>query len=66
MQVPNGLDEVHEMVVAGFEKWKLMYQLDARGLRDENSELLDQARALDNEAVAEVNAAIDEINQMKD
>jgi hypothetical protein len=66
MQVPDGLDEAHEMVVAGFEKWELMYQLDARGLRDENTELLDQARALDNEAVAEVNAAIDEINQMKD
>lgn len=62
---PEGLADAHEKVVSGFDKWRRMYALDARGLEENDSALLDQARALDNEATIEVNAAIGEINRFK-
>ncbi|MHB0915361.1 MAG: hypothetical protein ACYC5A_01795 [Thermoleophilia bacterium] len=65
IDVPEGLEDAHDKVVSGFDKWQRRYALDARGLEENNSALLDQARALDIEAAAEVNEAIGEINRFK-
>lgn len=65
MTVPEGLEEAHEMVIDGFDKWRQMYELESRGIAELNQQLLDQARKLDNEAVDTVNTAIDRINRQK-
>lgn len=65
MIAPAGFGEAHALIISGFEKWSRMYDLDARAVRDQDSTLLDQARALDQAAVTEVNDAIDGINRLK-
>lgn len=65
MLPPEGLADAHALIVSGFGKWQQRYELDARGLREENNALLEQATALDDEAAVEVNDAIDEINRVK-
>ncbi|RJQ45206.1 MAG: hypothetical protein C4534_05265 [Gaiellales bacterium] len=65
MRVPEGMEDAHGLIVSGFGKWREMYELDARGVRDKDSALLDRARKLDSEAVADVNDGISEINRLK-
>lgn len=64
--VPADLGEANDDIISGFDKWARMYELDAEAVRNQDSALLDEARALDNEAVSQVNDAIAEINRMKD
>lgn len=65
IEVPDGLEDAHDRIVSGFDKWRQMYALDTRGVQEQDSALLDQARVLDSEATAEVNGAIGDINRFK-
>lgn len=61
---PEVFQEAHQKIIAAFSKWLSYYQLQAAGVRDNDANLLQQARDLDNQAVTEANQAISEINQV--
>lgn len=65
MSVPREFQQAHKSLISGFYKWQSTFDAYREGFKQNNSTLLDKARDLDNQAVIEVNQAINEISQVE-
>lgn len=63
MEVPPDFRDPHKQLITGFFKWETFYKLEIDGLSNQDSETLNEARLMNDEAVTEVNQAISDINQ---
>jgi hypothetical protein len=65
MKVPPEFQSAHSLLISGFNKWQSTFEAYRDGFRDKNNDLLGKARDLDNQAVIEVNQAINQISQVE-
>jgi len=65
MKVPEEFREPHRQLISGFNKWQSTFEAYRNGFRDNNKAELDKAREYDNQAVIEVNQAVNEISQVE-
>lgn len=65
MKVPEEFWEPHRQLISGFNKWQSTFEVYRTGFRDNNKADLDKAREYDNQAVIEVNQAVNEISQVE-
>ncbi|MHB9111098.1 MAG: hypothetical protein ACYC4D_00490 [Thermoleophilia bacterium] len=65
MKVPEEFREPHRQLISGFNKWQSTFEAYRNGFRDNNKAELDKAREYDNQAVIEVNQAVNGISQVE-
>lgn len=65
MKVPEEFRAPHRQLISGFNKWQSTFEAYRNGFRDDNRAELDKARDYDNDAVIEVNQAVNEISQVE-
>ncbi|MBI5871088.1 MAG: hypothetical protein HZB44_09115 [Actinobacteria bacterium] len=65
MKVPEEFREAHPQLISGFNKWQAAFEAYRNGFRDNSRAELDKARDFDNEAVIEVNQAVNRIAQVE-
>lgn len=65
MQVPEEFRETHRQLISGFNKWQATFEAYRNGFRDNSRAELDKAREYDNQAVIEVNQAVNVISQVE-
>ncbi len=65
MKVPAEFQEPHRLLISGFNKWQSTFEAYRDGFRDNNNDALNKARDLDNQAVIEVNQAVNQITQVQ-
>ncbi|MBE0428689.1 MAG: hypothetical protein IBX61_02320 [Thermoleophilia bacterium] len=65
MRVPPEFRDAHRELISGFSKWRSAFESYRDGFREGNNILLDRAREEDNQAVVEVNQAINSILQVE-
>ena len=65
MKVPEEFREAHPQLISGFNKWQAAFEAYRNGFRDNNKAELDKARDYDNQAVIEVNQAVNRISQVE-
>jgi len=65
MKVPEEFRGAHGKLISAFNKWQAAFEAYRNGFRDNNKAELDKAREYDNQAVIEVNQAVNEISQVE-
>lgn len=65
MKVPEEFRAAHLQLISGFNKWQAAFEAYRNGFRDNNKAELDKARDYDNQAVIEVNQAVNGITQVE-
>ncbi len=65
MKVPPEYQEAQKLLISSFNKWQSAFEAYRDGFRDNDNNMLSKARDLDNQAVIEVNQAVNLISQVQ-
>lgn len=65
MKVPPEYQDAQKLLISSFNKWQSAFEAYRDGFRDNDNNMLSKARDLDNQAVIEVNQAVNLISQVK-
>ncbi|MBK5226730.1 MAG: hypothetical protein JJD96_09290, partial [Thermoleophilia bacterium] len=65
MKVPKEFQVAHLQLISGFNKWQSTFEAYRNGFKNNDANELAKARDYDNQAVIEVNQAVNEISQVE-